>query len=86
MYLLKKWSTEVLTKSMLFFTKKKQILLIICIAISLKTGVTKVLFTDRCRRQNFCPSLLCLVDRLYIVIQKTQKTRMKVLPSATVGE
>ena len=34
------WSTEVLTKSMLFFTKKKQILLIICIEISLKTGVT----------------------------------------------
>ena len=44
------------------------------------------LFIDRCRRQNFCPSLLCLVDRLYTVIHKMQKTRMKVLPSATVGE
>ena len=25
----------------------------------------KVLFTDRYRWQNFCPSLICLVDRLY---------------------
>ena len=50
------------------------------------TGI-KVLFTDRCRTQNFRPSLLLLVDRLYtVVIQKTQKTRTKVLPSATVGE
>ena len=32
---------------------------------------TKVLFTDRCRRQNFCPSFLILVDRLYTVIHKT---------------
>ena len=46
----------------------------------------KVLFTNRCRRQNFRPSLLRLVDRLYTVIHKTQKTRTKVLPSATVGE
>ena len=35
---------------------------------------TKVLFTDHCRWQNFRPSLLRLVDRLYIVIHKTQKT------------
>ena len=46
----------------------------------------KVQFTDRCRRQNFHPSLLCLVYRLYKVIHKTQKTRMKVLPSAMVSE
>ena len=43
---------------------------------------TKVLFTDRCIQQNFCPSLLRLVDRLYTVIYKTQKTRTEVLPSA----
>ena len=48
--------------------------------------VTKVLFTSRCRRQNFCPSLLRLVDGLYIVIHKMQKTRTKVLPSAMTGE
>ena len=46
----------------------------------------KVLFTSRFRRQNFRPSLLCLVDRLYTVIHKMQKTRAKVLPSATTGE
>ena len=40
----------------------------------------KVLFTDCCRWQNFCPSFLCLVDRLYTVIRKTQKTRTKDLP------
>ena len=34
----------------------------------------------------FCPSLLRLVDRLYRVIHKTQNTRTKVLPSATVCE
>jgi hypothetical protein len=39
----------------------------------------KVLFTDRCRRQNFRPSLLHIVDRLYTVIYKTQKTRTRVL-------
>ena len=44
---------------------------------------TKVLFTNHCRRQNFCPSLLCLVDRLYTVIDMKQKTRTKVLPYAT---
>ena len=43
-------------------------------------------FTDRCRWQNFRPSLLRFVDRLYTVIHKMQKTRKKVLPSATVGE
>ena len=48
--------------------------------------ITYYVFTDSCRRQNFCPSLLRLVDRLYTVIQRTQKTRMKVLPSAMVGE
>ena len=47
---------------------------------------TKVLFTDHCRRQKFRPSLLGLADRLYTVIHKTQKTRTKVLPSATDGE
>ena len=46
----------------------------------------KVLFTDCCRRQNFRPHLLCLVDRLYTVIHKTQQTRTKVLPSVTVDE
>ena len=51
-----------------------------------KTVATKELFTDRCRWQNFHPSLLRLVDTLYIVIHKTQKTRTKVLTSAMVGE
>ena len=46
----------------------------------------KVLFNDRRRRQNFCSGLLRLVDTLYTVIHKIQKTRIKVLPSATVGE
>ena len=46
----------------------------------------KVLFNSRCKRQNFRPSLLRLVDRLYTVIHKTQKTRTKVLPFATTGE
>ena len=40
---------------------------------------------DHCRWQNFHPSLLRLVDGLYTVIKKTQKTRTKVLPSAMVG-
>ena len=48
--------------------------------------VTKVLFTDRCRWQNFHPSLLRLVNNCVESIYKTQKTRKKVLPSATVGE
>ena len=51
-----------------------------------KSQHAKILFTDHCRWQNFCPSLLRLVDRLYTVIHKTQKTRTKVLPSATTGE
>ena len=42
--------------------------------------------TKLLRGQNFRPSFLLLVDRLYTVIYKTQKTRTKVLPSATVGE
>ena len=46
----------------------------------------KELFIDHCRWQNFLPSLLHLVDRLYTVIHKTQKTRTKVLPSAMVGK
>ena len=54
--------------------------------VQFQTLATKVLFTDHCRRQNFCPSLLQLVDRLYTVIHKMQKTRTKVLPSATVSE
>ena len=43
---------------------------------------TKVLFTHCCRRHNFRPSLLqhC---RVYSLLQKT---KMKVLPSAMVGE
>ena len=47
---------------------------------------TKVLFTDRCRWQNFCPSLFHLANNCVESIYKTQKTRAKVLPSATVGE
>ena len=50
------------------------------------TSWTKVLFTSHCTRKNFRPSLLRLVHRLYTVIHKTQKTRMKVLPFATTGE
>ena len=42
----------------------------------------KVLFTHRCRRQNFHPSLLPQC-RDYSLLQKI---RTKVLPSATVGE
>ena len=45
---------------------------------------SKVLFTRHCRRQNFHPSLLHLVDRLYTLIHKTQKTRTKILPYATI--
>ena len=45
------------------------------------TYFNKVLFTDRCRRRTCCPSLLHLADRLYTVIHKTQKTKMKVLVS-----
>ena len=47
--------------------------------------LTTVPFTNRCRWQNFRPRLLRLVDGLYTVIKKTQKTRTKVLPSAMVG-
>ena len=50
-----------------------------------KNIAIKVLFTDR-RMQNFHPSLLRLVDRLYTVIHKTQKTRTTILPSAMVSE
>ena len=46
----------------------------------------KVLLTHRCRWQNFQPSLLRLIDRLYTVIHKMQKTRTKVLPSAMISE
>ena len=48
--------------------------------------ITYYIFTDSCRKQNFYPSLLHLVDRLYTVIHKTQKTRTNVFPSAWVGE
>ena len=48
---------------------------------SVKSQYAKILFTDHCRWQNFCPSLLRLVDRLYTVINRT-----KVLPSAPVRE
>merc|ERR1712008_153874 len=44
---------------------------------------TKVLFTNHCRWQNFRPSLLRLVNNYVESIYKTQKTRTKVLPSAT---
>ena len=47
---------------------------------------TKVLFTDRCRWQNFRPSLLCLVNNCVESIYKMQKTRLEVLASAMVGE
>ena len=40
-------------------------------------NIIKVLFTDHCRWQNFGPSLLRLVDRLYKLIHKMQKTRKK---------
>ena len=46
----------------------------------------KVLFTDCCRWQNFCPSLLHLVNNCVESIYKTQKTRTKILPSVTVGD
>ena len=36
--------------------------------------------------KTFVLVFLRLVDRLYTVIHKTQKTRAKVLPSAMVGE
>ena len=37
----------------------------------------KVLFTSRCRRQNFRPSLLHLVDRLYTVIHCCKRLGQK---------
>ena len=37
--------------------------------------LSKVLFTAGLTGQNFCPSLLCLIDRLYTVIHTTQKTK-----------
>ena len=46
----------------------------------------KVLFTHRCRRQNVCPSFLLHVDSCVESIYIKEKTRTKVLPSATVGE
>ena len=45
---------------------------------------TKVLFIDHLRWQNFCPSLLRLVNNYVESIYKTQKTKRKVLPSVTV--
>ena len=47
---------------------------------------TKILFTDRCRWQNFRPRLLHLVNNCVKSIYNMQKTRTKVLPSATVGD
>ena len=47
---------------------------------------TKVLFIDHLRWQNFCPSLLRLVNNCVESIYKIQKTRVKVMPSATVSE
>ena len=49
-------------------------------------GVSKVLFTDRCRWQNFRPSLLLSLNSCVESIYKTQKTKTNVLPSATIGE
>ena len=37
-------------------------------------GIHKVLFTHRYTRQNFCLHLLHLVNRLYAVIDKMQKS------------
>ena len=48
--------------------------------------LSKVIFTDRCRWQNFHPSLLRLVNNFLESIYKMQKTRTKVLPFATVSE
>ena len=41
---------------------------------------------DFCRWQNFCLSLFCLENNCVESIYKMQKTRAKVLPSASVGE
>ena len=46
----------------------------------------KVLLTNRCRRQNFPPSLLLHVDNCVESIYMKEKTRTKALLSATVGE
>ena len=46
----------------------------------------KTLFTDRCRWQNFCTSLLHLVNKCIESIYLTQKTWAKALPSAMIGE
>ena len=46
----------------------------------------KVLFTDCHKWRNFHPSLLHPVNNCVESIYKTQKTRTKVLTSATVGE
>ena len=45
---------------------------------SVKRTFTKLLSTDCCRWQNFRPSLLRLVDRLYTVIHKKQKSKAKI--------
>ena len=45
----------------------------------------KVLFTNCCRLQNFCPSLLRLVNNCVESIYKMEKTRTKVLPSAMLS-
>ena len=46
----------------------------------------KALFTSGCRRQNFRPCLLRLVNNCVESIYKTKKTRTKNLPFATAGE
>ena len=46
----------------------------------------EMLFTHRYTWQNFRLSLLHLVNRLYAVIHRTQKTKTKVLPCVTMGE
>ena len=46
----------------------------------------KVLFADRYTWQNFCLRLLRLVNRLYAVSHKMEKSMMKVLPYVTVSE
>ena len=53
------------------------VLLVSCRTVEM---LTKVLFTDRYKWQNFRLRLLRLVNRLYAVIYKTQKSKTKVLP------
>ena len=53
---------------------------------SYRNSAKVLLFIDRCRWQNFHPSVLRLMNNCVEFIYKTQKTELKVLSSATVGE